>query len=528
MTDTSHPADAVDFAATPDYPAPPAVARPKRTYEVTGLDGIFVLVTIVIGYLWWDWVWPHITATQLALPGIGVTAFFVACLIVALVYYRLKAVRLDARAIAGAVLIVVAAVPFALYATTPLHFLLGLVLLAGFVIWQAYVSHTATGAWPSAGWLIDFLNQCFAAPARNIGAWWAGLTQGLRGRKRLRQVVIALVGLIVGLPLILLVTALLMSADAGFQGVVDTVVRSLRHLNIWSVVWRLILGLPVAVFAFNLLYANAHRAGLPAITPEAATRANQAVHKIPQAALATPMTILALLYVVFFVAMGSYLFSGFAGRLPGSFTYADYARRGFFELAIVATINLAVVGFGYLFASRRAGSYPPALRWLSFALVVLTLLLIATAISKMALYIGAFGLTRLRLYTLVFMCALVVVFVCVGVRHLARFRVGPPLVSFLLVAFLALTWSNSDRMIADYNVSQYQAGRLTSLDVTYLADNLSAAAVPTLVGLAHGPDPVVAAQAQAALAGRDWADPSNRPWPAWNWQDQRANDLRNR
>jgi len=534
-------------------PAPPLAARPKRIYEVTALDAIFSLVTLVIGYLWWDWVWPHLTPNKLLLPGVGVTAFFVLALIVSVLYYRLKGVHLSARALVGVAVILAAALPFALFATTPLHFLLGLVLLVLFVIWHAYVSGTAAGTWPSGAWLIDFLNQAFVAPVRNAGAWWAGLTSALRGRRRLRQVVIAVVGLIVGLPVILLVTALLMSADAGFRQVIDTALQSLRHINAWSIIWRLILGLPVAIFGLNLLYANAHRSGTGAITPESAARANQAVHKIPVVGLATPMVLLAVIYVVFFAAMGSYLFGGFAGQLPAGLTYADYARSGFFQLAVVTAINLAVVGFGYLFGVRRGGAYfsrrsstpslasgvgasshpaqpalayPPSLRWLSLALSVLTLLLIATAVSKMALYIGAFGLTRLRLYTLVFMIALAVVFLTIGARHLVRFRVGPPLVSFLLVGFLALTWANTDRIIAEYNVSQYQSGRLASLDVDYLANSLSSATIPTLVELSQGTDPVLAAQAQAALDGFDWTDfPSGRTWPAWNAQDQRAFDL---
>lgn len=516
--------------------APSALAaKSKRIYEVTILDGIFALVTIIIGYLWWDWVWPHIGRSQLFLPGVGVTAFFTLALIISVVYYRFKAVHLDTRAIAGIIVILAAALPYAFFATTPLHLLLGPVLIGLFVVWHAYVSRTAAGAWPSAAWLIDFLNQGFVAPVHNLGAWWAGLTRGLRDRRRLTQVVVALVGLVVGLPLIILVTALLMSADAGFQSVIDAPLRSLRQLDVWSVVWRVILGLPLAVFAFNLLYANAHHSGVGAITPAWAARANRAVRKLPAVGLATPMVILVLIYVVFFAAMTSYLFSGFAGHLPSGQTYAEYARSGFFQLAAVATINLVVVGFGYLFAARRHPTgapaeaaprlaYPPFLRWLSFALSILTLLLIATAISKMALYIGAFGLTRLRLYTLVFMIALAVVFIVIGLRHLVYFRVGPPLVSFLLAAFLALTWLNTDRIIADHNITEYQAGRLTSLDIGYLAYDLSSATVPALVELSQGPDPDLASQAQAALAGLDWSN-DQAAWPAWNLQDRRAFDL---
>ena len=61
------------------------------------------------------------------------------------------------------------------------------------------------------------------------------------------------------------------------------------------------------------------------------------------------------------------------------------------------------------------------LRWLNVLLSVLTLLLILTAMSKMVLYIAAFGFTIKRVLTMVFMIWMSVVFTLVIVRQWRTF-----------------------------------------------------------------------------------------------------------
>ena len=88
---------------------------------------------------------------------------------------------------------------------------------------------------------------------------------------------------------------------------------------------------------------------------------------------------------------GRYLFSAFAGIRPEEFTYSQYARQGFFELCDIL-------------------------------LSVLTFLIITTAISKMMLYIDAYGLTNKRILTMVFMIWMLIVF---GMMIVWQYKVFP-------------------------------------------------------------------------------------------------------
>ena len=50
-----------------------------------------------------------------------------------------------------------------------------------------------------------------------------------------------------------------------------------------------------------------------------------------------------LIYVVFTVIQFTYLFGSISSFLPEGVTYAEYARRGFFELVAVTLINVSIL-----------------------------------------------------------------------------------------------------------------------------------------------------------------------------------------
>jgi hypothetical protein len=234
-----------------------------------------------------------------------------------------------------------------------------------------------------------------------------------------------------------------------------------------------------------------------------------------------------VVFVTYFITMAAYLFSAFGGELPTSYTYAQYARKGFFELCAVATINLALLAFTYLLARRQIREYPPFLRVLTGFISLCTSLLILTAMSKMLLYIGTYGLTRLRIYTLWFMVLLLLVFLVLLVWHIKSFKLGRILVIIPLVCSLALFLTNTDGIIARYNVGQYLSGNTAEIDAQTLA-YLSDGALPYLHELEeYAPDEDVRAAAATAIqdheSGNLWMFYSYETAQAYyNWNIQSA------
>jgi hypothetical protein len=145
----------------------------------------------------------------------------------------------------------------------------------------------------------------------------------------------------------------------------------------------------------------------------------------------------------------------------------------------VSGINFGVIALAHLIAKREKVGI---LRGETAALCIFTIALIATAMSKMAMYIDYYGLTRLRVYTSWFMIVLLFLFILVLIRQFKNFNGTRIAAVGCICLFLALCFGNVDGMIAKYNIDRYQAGTLENLDVAAFSE-LSDGAVPYLYEL---------------------------------------------
>ena len=190
--------------------------------------------------------------------------------------------------------------------------------------------------------------------------------------------------------------ALLAAADRGF----DKLVRSLfdwQSFELGPFFFRLVLSLPVGAYLYGLV------AGTGRTEPEDMRRVGGRIREALEKLRTVPVTVwivllgvFALLYGVFFVIQGRYLFGAFTRTLPEDFTVAEYARQGFFELCRVMVLNFALLWVSL----RSAGASVKTHRGLRVAATVVlaeSLLLAVTAGSKLWLYIDCFGFTPLRL-----------------------------------------------------------------------------------------------------------------------------------
>jgi len=198
-------------------------------------------------------------------------------------------------------------------------------------------------------------------------------------------------------------------------------------------------------------------------------------------------------------------------------TFAEYARRGFFELLAVACLALGML-CALAFATRRETSRQRrGFNAASAALIALVLGLLASAFQRMLLYEQAYGYTQLRLYTQGFMIWLVVV---LGLFLLGLLRDRPRV--FVLGSFVAalvglalLNVVNPDAMIVRENVARYQTDG--KIDASYLSE-LSADATPDLVAALGRLDADTRATIEPALGyqRQQLTEAANEQgWPSW-------------
>ena len=171
-------------------------------------------------------------------------------------------------------------------------------------------------------------------------------------------------------------------------------------------------------------------------------------------------------------------------------------------MAVLVVLNLGMVGISNVLV-RKNGKAPLSTRLFSLFLLLFSFVLIATSFSKMVLYVGSFGLTQLRVLTSLFMLWLAL-WVLSAVVTLFRPRFPHMKVAVLaaLVLACAASWADVNTVIARYNVTAYQTGKLETVDVEtfyFLGD----AAVPYAAQLTEDKNELVAQDADAFLI--DWA-----------------------
>lgn len=297
-----------------------------------------------------------------------------------------------------------------------------------------------------------------------------------------------LLGAVIAVPVLAVVIPLLIRADAAFDGLM----QSLPSFNGSELFATLFFGIPTAILVCVRGIALRHspkRAAVP-----------RAVRKgLNDLTVNTVLSLICGVYILYLVSQLAYFTGAFAGILPEEYTLAEYARRGFFEMAWLCAINLGIVVIGLSVRSKRQPA-PLSTRLLCLFLGLITLFLVATASAKMFLYIGSFGLTRLRVLTQIIMLYLMLVTVVVMVW---LFQPKLPYMKIVILAALILgavvIWADVDTVVARYNVDAYLSGRLETVDVWYLS-NLTEGAIPQLARLAEqAPDAEIAANAARAL-----------------------------
>ncbi|MFD3454886.1 DUF4153 domain-containing protein [Streptomyces sp. NPDC058691] len=354
------------------------------------------------------------------------------------------------------------------------------VLLGGLGVWASVV--------PGVGWALRGLRE---RTARNRQRWLP----------MAKAVVVTVV-------LLLVFGALFAGADAAFADLLGGFVPDMT------------LGdFPVRVVLFAVGVLGALAAAYTAAAPRRFDRVKVKPGRARgRAEWALPLVVLAVLFAVFNAVQLTVLFGGYQKVLAETgLTYAQYARQGFWQLLIVTLLTIGVIGLALRWAPRGTDRDRLLVRSVLGAICVLTLIVVASALRRMELYVGAYGLTRMRISVAgieLWLGLLIVLIIAAGVygaRWLPR-----AVVASAAVGFLAFGLAGPDALIAEQQVTRYEnTGRI---DLAYLQD-LSADAVPALDRL---PEP----QRSCALAllAHDLRGDGD-PWFARSLGESRARSM---
>lgn len=341
---------------------------------------------------------------------------------------------------------------------------------------------------------------------------WQALRQSASSGRATSSAARVGLGVLLACPLLLIFGALFVAADANFA-------QLIHNLFIWDLK-ELPLHFLLAAFFFWVT-AGALRGALLG-TPLHLDTVDRSGGRLGGIEIATVLGLLDVLFLTFVVLQFPYFFGG-----SSTLGYAEYARRGFFELVAVAALVLPVLLGAYWLLRKDTPAHVRLFNVLAGLLIALEFVIMASAVKRMALYVNEFGLTELRLYTTAFMGWMALIFIWFVPTVLRgkgdRFAFGA-LAAGLLIA-LGLNVLNPDAFIARTNITrltQSVASNERPLDASYLA-RLSADAVPSLLQALPSIPREEGCQAATILLQR-WSTPS-ADWRTWNWSRVQAEQL---
>ncbi|MCY1033046.1 DUF4173 domain-containing protein [Corallococcus sp. BB11-1] len=314
-------------------------------------------------------------------------------------------------------------------------------------------------------------------------------------------------GLLLTLPVLLLFSMLLFTADGVFSLAMDRALSFDLGLDVlvrWGVGAVFSACVAAGVLGHALRRRDAKERGVEEAAPAT-----------PRLGLIEAMTLVLAVDALFFVFAAfqvSYLFISETTAIGRGYTVAEFARHGFFELVVVSLLTLALVMALTRWTRRESPVGQAVFRVGTSLMVGLTLVILASAMRRLSLYEDAYGYTLLRVYTHVFMFGLGAALVWRAVTlwwRTERFAVGALVTA--LGAVVALNVLNPEDFIARHNLARH--ARTGSLDVELLS-RLSADAVPALM-----PALGVLSQAEAELLLSQHLDTLSQrdTVPEWNF-----------
>jgi hypothetical protein len=276
-------------------------------------------------------------------------------------------------------------------------------------------------------------------------------------------------GLLIALPILIVFTLLLASADAIFEGLLKNLFnldseKMLEHVFIILVISFLVL----ALFTQSLFGSEWKHfdVSLPSL-----------LH-LGRIETSLIFGSLIILFSGFIVIQFSHFFGGEARVLGTDITYAENRRRGFFELVTVTVLLhfLLLLGLWFITEARAKKLY----QLLATILVILLFGIIWSAQLRLGLYIDTYGLTELRYYSsaMIYWIGLVMLYFLFRLYSSKAPRLAPSYSVLELLGVLALYISNPDAHIAGVNLERAKESR--EVDLEYL-EQLSLDAVPVMV-----------------------------------------------
>ncbi|KOY15083.1 DUF4153 domain-containing protein [Paenibacillus xylanivorans] len=473
---------------------------------------------------------------------------------------RMRPLTMIDAFMAGVVLML--ALTFLIYDNKPLRILNFLVVPGLIILHMTYLVGRKQRQWWDIGLIGTAMDHLLPQSIRHWGTVASIVVKtGGRALGKTQKTVAfkVFIGLVASVPILIVVVALLSSADGIFNQYLSGFPEWLNQLTLTPglprVIWILIAGVLLFSYVWGFVQPmqyeaekreNAHWKNGKAITVASeiekqedvsvnsiqenqttikissdtiSTQAHRVPFRLDPVIMGTMLLVINCVYVLFVLVQFSYLFGAGGGHLPSDLSYAEYARSGFVELILVTGINffILIIALQFTRSSGKIGSVVHQV--LLFVLVGCSAIMLYSAFIRLNLYEQAYGYTYIRFLVHAFMIFLALLLLIAALR--IRYT-SIPLIRWYIVlsltAYVTVNYVGMDKRIAELNIARYHQTGI--IDTSYLA-SLSADAVPLLREFAQREYPNLKGEMLERQANFDLEE-TDSSWTSFNTARHRA------
>lgn len=294
-------------------------------------------------------------------------------------------------------------------------------------------------------------------------------------------------GIIIALPVVAIFASLLASADLIFGQKLDDFIKLFNLEKLPEYIFRLIY---IIIFGYALAGTFLHSASQSNDEKLIGEEKPLVPAFLGFTESAIVLGSVVVLFAAFVVVQFQYFFGGQSNIHIDGYTYSEYAVRGFGELIAVAFFALLMLLGLSAITRRESEIHRRVFSGLGVALVALLLVMLVSAYQRLVLYEAAYGFSRLRTYTHIFLVwigLLLVATIILEILHRERTFAFAMLVASFGFA-ISLSLLNVDAFIVKQNIQReingaeepFKKDGRAALDAQYFLD-LSDDAVPALV-----------------------------------------------
>lgn len=335
-------------------------------------------------------------------------------------------------------------------------------------------------------WFLDSIFKPVTKTFENIFSPFICAKNSLKNNK-IKNFTPVLIGVGVAVPVLFVIVPLLSSSDIAFESVINSIFK-----NTYFIIYAIIITLILTPGFYSLIFYLKKASVLEK------EQIKKYKGKLPVSGINSFLISISLVYLFYIFTQLAYIVDAFKFVLPEEFTASEFARSGFFQMAVIVCINFVILGLTAINVKRNDFKLPKSTKAILLFISTFSIFYISTAIFKMIKYISLYGLTRLRVLTSVFMIMLAIIFVIIVLKLLcSKIKYIKPIIAVCTLTLLSVSMVNINTVIADYNYRNFKAGKI-DIDVSQI-DSLGISGIPVLVKLVDEENYEISYKAKEAL-----------------------------